>query len=492
MTELQDIIGQGLGEKPRETIEPRASAVYHGEALVVALYRALKGAAFYAPENPSFRQLTQEAHRLVTAPLDTADTLTLKIGRDACFCNNTLVRYTADAYAGYYAFLQMLRLRGIGQITFHIGISEAEIAAFVLLAGALDEGQADSGALLAEQLTAHGVSHIDVASCEDVQESEQGDDALKRQARGVYFSSIGVCKELMDTALHTTLNLRKAKRLMLSAVGLIMKDESTLLGLASIKRYDDYTYNHSVNVAIYAMALGNRLGLPPKYLNYLGIVGLFHDIGKTEVAKDILHKPGALTAEEWEQIRRHPQRGLEMVLRLKGWGQISALMMETAFEHHMRYDLTGYPASSRSQPPGLFSRIIAIADCYDALARPRVYRQTPYLTERILALFLQESGKQFDPLLVKVFVNLVGVYPIGSLVLLNTGEIGVVTRIHPEPSLITQPQVCLLKRENGRYQRADTVDLAVMDPDTGKFTRRIDETLNPNDYGLNIEEFYFM
>jgi putative nucleotidyltransferase with HDIG domain len=491
MTEMQDTVARSLlGESVGDTSR-RPSSAYHGEALVITLYRALKGATFYTRENPSFQLLVREAFLLVALLLESAETLSVKIGRDACFCNNALIRYTADAYAGYSGFLHLLRQRGIGQLTFFAGITEAELLEFILLLYALEEGQAENSTAITNQLVALGVTTLSVEPYAERPDENDGDDALKRQARGVYFSSIGVCKELMDSAVRSPLNLRKAKRLMLSAVGMIMKDESTLLGLASIKRYDDYTYNHSVNVAIYAMALGNRLGLPPKYLNYLGIIGLFHDIGKTEVSKEILHKPGALTAEEWEQIRQHPLQGAEMVLRLKGWGQVSALMIEGSFEHHLRYDLTGYPRVQRTQPPALFSRIITIADCYDALARPRVYRQTPYVTERILALLLQESGKQFDPLLVKVFINLIGIYPIGTLVLLNTGEIGIVTRIPADPALIATPQVCLLKRDGARFSKGDVVDLAETDA-AGAHPRRIAESLNPNDYALNIEEFYFM
>lgn len=491
MTEIQDIIGHALSEPAGPSSGPRSNAAYQGEALVIALYRALKAAAFYTRENPTFQQLAHDAYRLVMALQGLAGKLTLKVGKDACFCNGALIRYTADAYAGYLGFLQLLRSRGIGQITFLDGLTEVEVMELVIQLQALEEGRAENSASLMDRFVALGVTTLEVASVDELHDDNE-ESALKRQARGVYFSTIGVCKELLDGALHATLNLRKAKRLMLSAVGLIMKDESTLLGLASIKRYDDYTYNHSVNVAIYAMALGNRLGLPPKYLNYLGIVGLFHDIGKTEVAKTILHKPGALTDEEWEAIRRHPLQGAEMVLRLKGWGQISAMMIEGSFEHHLRYDLSGYPRVRREHPPSLFSRLIAIADCYDALARPRVYRQTPFVTERILALFLQESGKQFDPTLVKVFINLIGIYPIGALVLLNTGEIGIVARIPSDPALIAFPQVCLLKRDGARFHKGELVDLAAVDPVSGTRPRRIDETLNPNDYGLNIEEFYFM
>jgi putative nucleotidyltransferase with HDIG domain len=157
-------------------------------------------------------------------------------------------------------------------------------------------------------------------------------------------------KEVIENVKNQkVLNVRKAKRLMQNAVNAIIQDESTLLGLANIKNYDEYTFNHSVNVAIYAIALGQRIGVPKKHLSHLGMAGLFHDIGKTGIPREILNKTAKLTSEEWSVIRAHPLLGAETVIRMKEWGELSTRMVNAAFEHHLKYDLSGYPRLARKQ-----------------------------------------------------------------------------------------------------------------------------------------------
>ncbi len=127
----------------------------------------------------------------------------------------------------------------------------------------------------------------------------------------------------------------------------ILQDETTLLGLATIKNYDEYTFNHSVNVAIYAIAIGQRIGIPKKHLSYLGMAGLFHDVGKVRIPKEIINKTGKLTPEEWAVIRSHPVIGAKTVMKMKEWGDLSTRMINGAFEHHLKYDLSGYPKLTR-------------------------------------------------------------------------------------------------------------------------------------------------
>jgi len=312
----------------------------------------------------------------------------------------------------------------------------------------------------------------------------------KKYSKEVYFKSIGLVKEVVESInQQKALNIRKAKRLMQNAVNAIMQDDSTLLGLANIKNYDEYTFNHSVNVAIYAIALGQRIGVPKKHLSHLGMAGLFHDMGKTRIPKEILNKTGKLSPEEWLMMRSHPVVGTELIMRMKEWGELSTRMIEGAFEHHLRYDLTGYPRLTRKRKITLFGRIITIGDFYDALVRPRVYNRFPYVSGKILGIMLERSGKDFDPAIVKVFINMIGIFPLGTLVLLNTNEMGLVTQIQEDTELIDRPKVCLLSYSDGEYRKGKVVDLREMDEVTGDFKRSIVKTLDPNEYNMNVAEF---
>ena len=477
--------GQGNG-MPSGRYQPRQS----GDEFVTIFFRVLKGAAIYAPTNPTFLDLIEELRWIVNTVVTESERLEIKVIRDACFCNGRIVRSRADAFASYKGFIQWMRARQLGLFSFSGQVTSEDLSAFVASVNELKEGDEENAPVLTRRLHEQGIPTIEAQKLESVEHALEMStpETLQRKAKQVYFSGISVVRGLLEGANKHSLDLRTAKRLIFNAVDLIIKDESALLGLTTIKSYDDYTFNHSMNVAIYAIALGNRLQLSMKNLSYLGIAGLFHDLGKTVVAKDILDKPGALSPEEWAVIREHPLQGARMIMRLKGWGQLSSRLIAACFEHHLKYDLTGYPPVSREQIPTLFSRIITIADCYDALSTPRVYRKAPYPSEKILALMIKESGTQFDPVLVKLLVNMMGVYPLGALVLLDTGEIGIVNRIHRDPELITRPQVCLLGYGAGTYHKDIMVDLTETDRVTGNYFRSIVRTLNPKDYHINLEE----
>ena len=313
----------------------------------------------------------------------------------------------------------------------------------------------------------------------------------KRYSKEVYFKTLQLVKEVVDSVRNQkVLNVRKAKRLMQNAVNAVMQDEAALLGLANIKNYDEYTFNHSVNVSIYAIALGQRVGIPKKHLSHLGMAGLFHDIGKTRIPREIINKSGKLTPEEWIVIRSHPVLGAEIVMKMKEWGELSTRMIDAAFEHHLKYDLTGYPKLTRKRRISLFGRIITLADFYDALVRPRVYNRFPYVSEKILGFMLERSGKDFDPSLVKVFINMIGVFPLGTLVLVNTNEMGIVTEIQEDVEPLERPKICLLSYSDGEYRKGDVVDLRRSDQTTGEFKRSIVRTLDPNEYHINVAEFF--
>ena len=174
---------------------------------------------------------------------------------------------------------------------------------------------------------------------------------------------------------------------------------------------------------------------------------------------------------------------------MKEWGELSTRLVHGAFEHHLKYDLTGYPKLTRKIKPSLFGKIITLADFYDALVRPRVYNRFPFVSEKILGIMLDRSGKDFDPALVKVFVNMLGIFPLGTLVLLETNEMGIVTKIHEDAELIDRPLVCLISYSNGEYRKGKVVDLRETDEATGKYKWTIVKTLDPNEYNINVAEF---
>ncbi|PIV22128.1 MAG: hypothetical protein COZ69_04470 [Deltaproteobacteria bacterium CG_4_8_14_3_um_filter_45_9] len=477
-------------EKP--TLDHEHLPTKLGTEFIIKFHRLLKGTTIYDRKNVIIGRLTQECLGVINGIIQSEGNLFLKIVRDNFFFNNIRIIVRADNYPIFKAFWQEMRKRWIGDIEFSEEVNGEHLKDLVYLLSGVEENNESNYLYVKKQLEYRGIESIQVGKLEFFKDEDIYIDSedQKKYSKEVYFKSIGLVKEVVESINNQkALNIRKAKRLMQNVVNAIMQDDSTLLGLANIKNYDDYTFNHSVNVAIYAIALGQRIGVPKKRLSHLGMAGLFHDMGKTRIPKEILNKTGKLTPEEWAMMRSHPVIGTELIMRMKEWGELSTRMIQGAFEHHLRYDLTGYPRLTRKIKITLFGRIIAIADFYDALVRPRVYNRFPYVSEKILGIMLERSGKDFDPAIVKVFINMIGIYPLGTLVLLNTNEMGLVTQIQEDTELIDRPKVCLLYYGDGEYRKGKVVDLRETDQVTGDFKRSIVKTLDPNEYNMNVAEF---
>jgi HD-GYP domain-containing protein (c-di-GMP phosphodiesterase class II) len=204
-----------------------------------------------------------------------------------------------------------------------------------------------------------------------------------------------------------------------------------VLNMANIYTTDGLLYHHSVNVALMSTAIGIAYGLTEKQLIDLGVGAMLHDVGKLEIPPDVLNKPGRLTPEEYEIIKNHAMRGYD-ILRVQD--DISAVVAHVALEHHERVDGTGYPRGLTGREMHTFGKIAAVADVYEALTANRVYRQG-HLPHNALEFLLGACGTHFDQEIVQLFLRSVAVYPIGMTVHLNTGEMGVVSRIdsmHPQ------------------------------------------------------------
>lgn len=476
--------------KSSEYHEDRSTRL--GTEFVSKFYRLLKGASLYDKKNVLIQRLTDECVQTINNIINEEGLLHIKIVRDNIFSNNVRIQVRADKYSIFKGFLQEMRKRWIGEMEFSHEIKDEDLRDFVYLISGLEENNESNYLFVKKQLEYRNIGGINVGKLEFFKDEEIYIDSedQKRFSKEVYFKTINLVKEVTESInSQKAVNIRKAKRLIQNVVNAIMQDESTLLGLANIKNYDEYTFNHSVNVAIYAIALGQRIGIPKKHLSHLGMAGLFHDIGKTRIPKEILNKDGKLSPEEWAIMKSHPLIGTEIIMKLKDWSELSTRLINGAFEHHLRYDLSGYPKLTRKKKLSLFGKIITIADFYDALVRPRVYNRYPYVSEKILGIMLDRSGKDFDPALVKVFINMIGIFPIGTLVLLNSNEMGIVVQIQEDSGLSDRPKVCLLYYSNGEYHKGKIIDLREIDESSGEYKWNIVKTLDPNEYNINVAEF---
>lgn len=284
--------------------------------------------------------------------------------------------------------------------------------------------------------------------------------------------------------------IRKIVRLAQNMVDMVVSDNTMFLSLSTIRDYDDYTYTHSINVAILSICIGNKIGLSRRSLESLSLGALFHDLGKTNVPRAILNKPGRLSAHELQVMKEHSLDSVRRIIKLKTSRQKKVGMLLPPFEHHLKYDLSGYPQSPRKKPLSLFGRIVCIADVFDALTAPRVYRPEAWSPDRALGFMLELAGKDFDPVLLKVFINMIGIYPIGTLLRLDNDDLGLVARYSEENDGGKELWLQLIHDDDGGiYRKGDLINLGPWSPHVSSFNRPVLESLHPSVYGIQPAEF---
>jgi HD-GYP domain-containing protein (c-di-GMP phosphodiesterase class II) len=243
-------------------------------------------------------------------------------------------------------------------------------------------------------------------------------------------------------------------------------------------------------VCILSISLGRKLGLNRNELAELGISAFFHDFGKTDIPKEILDKPGKLDEKEREIIEQHPHLGAEKLIRLKETSRLPVRAINVAMEHHVKVDLTGYPKYQKKRHINLYSKIVKICDVYDALTTKRPYRDKVFTRDETLAMMMESSGTEFDAIILKVFANMMGQYPVGTLVLLNTGEIGIVFEANPELARQLQPKVKIIADKNGNKLDGDILDLAELGSDSAQTKRSIIKSLDPEKYNIPVSDYF--
>jgi putative nucleotidyltransferase with HDIG domain len=325
----------------------------------------------------------------------------------------------------------------IERISIDRGVTAAEISAFVLAIAALGS----RGAAAAEP--ALSSSHIRVGQIthDDRTGGVAGDMAAIRQ---LYSKAVASAEAVWEsTELDGSPDVSAALQTVEGLTEAVEQNRTALVALTALRSYDNYTFTHMVNVSILMMGQARALGIEGRLLREFGLAALMHDIGKVLTPKDILSKPGKLTDAEFDIMRRHVVDGAEILRRTP---EMPALAPIVAFEHHLRLDGSGYPFGVRRNALNLATMLCSIADVYDAMRSQRAYQQA-FPTDRILLVMKRADGSQFDRHLVRRFVQLLGVYPAGTLVKLRSGAVAVVTRVHaPDPH---RPQVRLLFGADG-------------------------------------------
>jgi HD-GYP domain-containing protein (c-di-GMP phosphodiesterase class II) len=325
-------------------------------------------------------------------------------------------------------------------------------------------------------VSAASIPHVQIGTVAFARDAGDFEDAEANNNRHAYLHAIDAVREFGEHAAQgkpvSVYQVRDAAR---SIVDNVLGNKGAMLELSGLKSYDEYTFFHSVNVTILSVALGSLISTNRRFLNSLGVGALMHDIGKMTVDLAILNKRGPLTAEEWEIMRLHPVHGAEVAASMRGLDRSSIVVI---LEHHMRYDLDGYPGRKPRRAQHLTSRIVALADAYDAMTSRRSYAEARPQDEA-MEILAKNSGTAFDPTLVRMFTQMMGIYPPRSVVRLSSGEIAIVIRPNSD---IVMPCVRVITASDGAFVSPYDVDLS----DAGEAAgRRVESCLDAT--ALNIE-----
>lgn len=448
--------------------------------MVTLLSGAIKGMGFYPPSHPSIHQPMTELHTMLSQVFLAASDCSCGVIDGLLFFEDHLFVTPTAAVAD---LSNRLIEKQIGRIVFANGCSLEDLKATVKLLSSRTTTVDQIRAKLMQQkistilLVKQGEENYSLPTDDESDQLETAGCNMETYNHALN-AIRGVCRDIERGRIPNSSSVIKVVDRM---VGITMHEPSALLGLTMIKDYDNYTFNHCINVGVLAMALGAALGMDSISVRSLGIAGQLHDIGKTMIPKSIINKPGKLSSNEFEEIKRHPELGAKIIREMKG---LEPHIGQIVLGHHLNYDRNGYPAWAQKLPFNQMIDIVAIADTYDAITTLRVY-QHPISPYSAIKEMQRIAGSALDAELVGRFIDLMGIYPVGTLVRLDNNEVAVVYR--PNPLDHDTPMVRVLIEADGtrlavpREQRLLGQDgaryasiISVVDPllknlDVGKF-----------------------
>lgn len=426
------------------------------------LMNAIQAGKIYSEDHPKFREFIDRLFASLRELLEHRQELILGIVSGELAWEEEIFFELSQKLRALVSFLEENRIE---RIVFSQGLQLEELRKFIiLLARPRKSAQTDENGFL----SLDGFQNIRAGRLRAM--VRNGDSAWESdELRKKYLGSVKAVSQSLNLVLEEQevdyldlrFNLLK-----------IMEDffgrHEELLNLVSVKERDLITFVHLLNVSLLVMFFASKLGFSKDDVLDLGIAALYHDIGKLYISEKIIKKKGRLTEAEFQQIQAHPIIGASILEGYKD--SLGYLPMVAAFEHHLRYDLTGYPRLPYTRKPHLASLMIAICDVYDALALKRSYKKD-YPPDKIYEVMTMDRGKAFSPQLLDKFFQFIGLWPVGTIAVLSDGRVGVVRQVNEHD--IARPVVEIIEGDSN----GEKIDLS----DNGGLS--IARALNPRGQG---------
>ncbi|MDH4163556.1 MAG: HD-GYP domain-containing protein [Nitrospirota bacterium] len=474
---------------PEEQVDARGEArqSFHAKQQLIAsakltfqhLAAVIKNVTLYPVEHPSLLGAAEQLLvKIRELQLTRKDVSFYIVGGELFFDAHSI-----PVDQGLSLLMEQIKSHDVGGVIFKTGVTRESIVNFAVLMNKDAQLFSVEGGINAV-LAQHAITHIELHRVLLVDKKfgnvvREG----KKRAGQVFMDAIDTVQDIVQSVhLDKAFNMKKMSTVVHSMVDAILEDRDALVGLTSIKMYDEYTFAHSVNVAVLSIAQGTFLSFDKPQIAALGIAGMLHDIGKVSIPLEIINKPDKLTDSEWELMKRHPVEGALLLSEVQA---MTKLAMVVAFEHHQHGDVRGYPKYDDVVQQHPFSQIVAIADAYDAITAARVYYKVTTPPDKAIRILLSKSGSAFNSVLVKAFVNMIGIFPVGTLLKLDTGEIGLV--MHQTRDL-TRPRVLLLEKFDGSEKTSGT-EVSLLEMSGRKYIRTVVGTIDPSAGRINVKQY---
>lgn len=445
-----------------------------------------RNATLYGPNNETWIPLILGMNRALAIVHRAERGVLLEVTHGQMSVNGNLIRPTFSQFGAFRALAEGLLRCGIGGVRFDAVPTEDELKGFAYALARVEENAESPFKRASEELRKLGVRSVRALP---VGPETRLRGANLRDLRGhalfVFLKGIAAVREVFEGLREgKSVGFKRCRRFVQDAADLLSVDRGLALSLTTIKNYQDYLYNHAVNSCIISLAVGERLGFEKKRLGELGLAALLRNVGEATVPREVLEKQGELSPQEWARFKRFPYAAVTGLLRFRGFTERSLRAILVAFEHQFR---SAAERTLTSREFNLHSRIALLADAYDAMTTPRPYRRRPMTPDEALRTLVKERTRsKAGPVLLKSFIHAMGLYPVGTVVLLDTHEVAIVAAPPFDQASLGRPRVRLIAgRDGAEIPGAPLAETTAVDEE-GRFLRTIVRTVDPWRYNVNV------
>lgn len=458
------------------------------------LLSAWQAAALYEENNNAYRSRREQLLKVVGDACTESGGCQIVYQGGYFFFNGERLNYGHDFHFGRALAFRFSSLK-LGQLTFEPGTPIEAIDQALFTLAHTDTRLENPFTALTDAWSVLHITGVTIAPITDApteafdreDNPANRDVARRRRAHALFMRAESFVQELWERVRdRNSFDASNTQRIVHQLIDQIAHDEETLLEFVALRDFDEYTYYHSVNVAIYSIAIGMRLGLDRRSLTQLGMAALFHDIGKVKLPQDLITKPDEFNEDDWEQIKLHPILGALTIASLHIIDADVGSAMAGAFEHHLRTDMSGYPKVNAPRQLHLYSKIIALCDAFDAMTSGRVYQKTNISPDDAMRRLLYKGREWYDPLIMKAFVHVLGLFPVGTVARLSDGSTAIVVRNRQED--LYAPEVLIIRDADGTPTRRAAHVSGAKDQ-SGGTTLAIEQILDPDEEKVNIGDY---